>query len=354
MLDADFWRDKRVFLTGHTGFKGGWTARWLHMMGASIHGYSLAPESAPNLFDLAGIADICASSTIADIRDRGRLQSAIFAAEPDVVLHYAAQPLVVRGYLEPAETFDINVMGSVHLLEAVRRLGSRTVCIMVTSDKCYENPNDGVPLPETAAMGGADPYSASKGAAEIAIASWIRSFMSASSGPVVASVRAGNVIGGGDWAAKRLLPDAMRAFSCARPLEIRNPLATRPWQHVLEPVSGYLRLAETLAADRPIARHFNFGPDPDQIIPVHEVADIACTQWGDGARWVASDDRQDWEEGRELVLDISRAARDLGWRPRLSTSKAVQWTIDWWRVFLDAPGNLPGVCDAQIRAYRRD
>lgn len=351
MLDANFWRGKRVFLTGHTGFKGGWTVRWLHQMGAQVAGYSLPPDTQPNLFTLGDIEVCCVSSEFGDIRDGARLKKAVHDFAPDIVLHYAAQPLVGLSYEDPVGTFETNVMGAINLLEAVRGLPRETVCIMVTSDKCYENPNDGKPLDEDAPFGGADPYSASKGACEVAVSSWIRSFFSTPDTPVVASVRAGNVIGGGDWADKRLLPDAMGAFANGTPLIVRNPTATRPWQHVLEPISGYLLLTQRLAADRSLPLHFNFGPEPEQVIPVREVADIAVAHWGEGARWELAEVRQTWEEAHELVLDVSRAAKVLGWTPRLTTREAIHWTADWWRAHLADAQTLPVVCDAQIAAY---
>ena len=351
MLNAGFWNGKRVFLTGHTGFKGGWTVRWLRKMGAQIAGYSLPPDTQPNLFTLAGVESCCISSNFGDIRDAAQLKKAILDFEPDIVLHYAAQPLVGLSYTDPVGTFETNVMGALNLLEAVRGLPRETICIMLTSDKCYENPNDGNPLDEHAPFGGADPYSASKGACEVAISSWMRSFFSEDDSPVVATVRAGNVIGGGDWADKRLLPDAIRAFTRGEPLIVRNPTATRPWQHVLEPISGYLLLTQRLAGDRSIPLNFNFGPAPAQVIPVGQVADITVAHWGEGAVWKLAEVHQTWEEAHELVLDVTRAADVLGWTPRLTTREAIHWTVDWWRTYLANPAALPTTCDAQIDAY---
>lgn len=351
MLSVDFWKDKRVFLTGHTGFKGGWTARWLHLLGARVFGYSLDPITEPSMFVAAKVADVCERSTIADIRDTGRLEAEMADYNPDVVLHYAAQPIVRTSYQDPVETFSVNVMGTIHVMEAIRKLANTPICIIVTSDKCYENPNDGVPLAENAPMGGADPYSASKGACEITVSSWLRSFFSSKNSAIVATGRAGNVIGGGDWADMRLLPDAMKAFSSGRELEIRNPMATRPWQHVLEPISGYLLLVEQLANGSTCERHFNFGPYPDQIIPVSKVAEIAVKAWGKPAEVKISTSGQDWEEAVELVLDISLAEKQLGWTPRLTTKDAIEWTVEWWKAYLDAPEVICDVTDRQISAF---
>lgn len=351
MLDPAFWAGKRVFLTGHTGFKGSWTAHWLASMGAIVGGYSLAPDTSPSLYETTGVAAVCETSWIADIRDGVKLAQTIQDFAPDIVLHYAAQPLVKRGYDEPVDTFETNVMGTINLLEAVRALPSEVICITVTSDKCYENVNNGKALSEDAPMGGADPYSASKGACEIAISAWIRSYFQGDETPVVASVRAGNVIGGGDWADNRLLPDAMRAFAQGQDVIIRNPLATRPWQHVLEPVSGYLMLVERLAADRSLPQHWNFGPRPEDVLPVKNVIDFACDSWSGPAAAKITGTPQDWYEAHTLVLSSDLSQKHLGWAPRLSTQEAVAWTSAWYEAFYNDAATAAQITKRQIADF---
>lgn len=352
-VDPEFWSGKTVFLTGHTGFKGGWLSLWLNEMGAIVHGFALPPETDPSLFDVIGVARLCERSTFGDIRDSQQLRSAMVDARPDVVIHMAAQALVKPGYDRPVETFDTNVMGTIHVMEAVRRLPADTICLVVTSDKCYDNPNDGVPLREQDPMGGHDPYSASKGACEVAVASWRHSFFSKDGTPSLASARAGNVIGGGDWSGERLLPDAARAFSAGQSLVIRNPLATRPWQHVLEPLSGYLVLIQRIARDRSLAKGWNFGPIPAVSTPVSEIAEIAARVWSPEAQTEISKQKQDWSEAHALLLDSTAALRFLGWRPRLDVAAAVEMTMQWY-AYHDANGrdDMLNYSRAQLQTYR--
>lgn len=350
MARQDFWAGKRVFLTGHTGFKGGWLALWLSEMGAEVHGYSLAPDTTPNLFEMVDVAGFCASSTIGDIRDAAALNAAFDAAKPDIVLHLAAQAIVKTGYSDPVGTFDTNVMGTIHVMEAARRLAPGAVCLVVSSDKCYHNPNDGVPLREHDPLGGEDPYSASKGACEIAVQSWLHSFFAGDETPVLCSARAGNVIGGGDWSEARLLPDAARAFSGDAALVIRNPLATRPWQHVLEPLSGYLTLVEKLSADRSLPRSWNFGPIPAVDTSVEKVAAFAAEAWGGTARVEVSTNRQDWKEAVALMLDSTNALRRLDWMPQYDVPQAVGLTMGWYKAFAEG-ADMRALTLDQIRSY---
>lgn len=329
MIDTSFWKDRRVFLTGHTGFKGSWLALWLAQLGAKVDGYALAPETRPNLFDAANVAAVM-QSQIGDVRDAAKLADAIQAARPDVVFHLAAQSLVRTSYAKPRETFETNVLGTVNVLEAVRHCDTVRAVVVVTSDKCYENLERDHAYREGDALGGHDPYSASKACAELVTGAYRRSFFAATR-TGIASARAGNVIGGGDWAADRLLPDLVRAFGAGRAAQIRNPGAVRPWQHVLDPLAGYLILAERLcAAPETFAQAWNFGPDSGDVLPVREVADRMVALWGDGAAW-APDTAPQPHEARLLMLDAAKAREKLGWHPRLPVHEALEWTVRWYR-----------------------
>ena len=330
--DRAFWAGKSVFLTGHTGFKGAWLAAWLGTLGARVTGYALAPDAEPNLHRLMSGGG-CAESVIGDIRDQAALDAAMARANPDVVLHLAAQALVRPSYLQPVETLETNVIGTARVLEACRKIDAVRAVVVVTTDKCYENREWHWAYRENEALGGHDPYSASKACAEIVTSAWRRSFLSASAvRPVgLASARAGNVIGGGDWAEDRLLPDCARAFSAGASMGIRNPYSTRPWQHVLEPLSGYLMLAERLwAAPSDFADAWNFGPDSGEAADVASVVRRAAAGWGSGAAYevIGSDHRH---EAGFLAVDSSKARALLGWRPRLDTGSAINWTMDWYR-----------------------
>lgn len=324
-----FWQGKRVFLTGHTGFKGSWLSLWLQMLGADLTGYALAPPTQPNLFTLARLAGGMESVT-ADIRDRATLTEVMQAQQPEIIFHLAAQPLVRQSYREPIETLATNVLGSAHLLDAVRQTPGVRVVVMITSDKCYENREWLWGYRETDALGGHDPYSASKAAAELVIASYRRSFFG-SGETAVASTRAGNVIGGGDWAADRLVPDIMQAVMRGEPVVIRNPQATRPWQHVLEPLHGYLTLAEKLWQDGPaLAEAWNFGPNDDDVKPVAWLVDYITHRWGSGASW-RHDQTEQPHENTLLKLDCAKAKSRLHWQPRLDLATALDWIVAWFQ-----------------------
>jgi CDP-glucose 4,6-dehydratase len=330
VLNADFWRGKRVFLTGHTGFKGGWLALWLHRLGAEVTGYALAPPSDPSLFETAAVGDILAKSYIADVRDADTLFEAVRAAQPEIVFHLAAQPILRTSYREPVATFATNVMGTVHLLEALRGIDSLRAALVITSDKCYENREWAWGYRENEAMGGHDPYASSKGCAELVTAAYRRSFF-AGKPCAIASARAGNVIGGGDWAVDRLLPDLVRAFSTGQPVTLRNPGAIRPWQYVLEPLGGYLLLAERLyAGGAGYAGGWNFGPRDEDALSVSEVVTQVAARWGDGARW-SIDTALQPHEAHYLKLDCSLAHSRLGWKPRMNLDMTIQCTLDWYR-----------------------
>jgi CDP-glucose 4,6-dehydratase len=332
--DPAFWKGKRVLVTGHTGFKGSWLVMWLEALGATPLGLSLAPDTTPSLSEQAGL-EARFESVRCDIRDGERLGAAVRAFAPDIVLHLAAQTLVRRSYREAIYTFEANVMGTAHLLEAVRATPSIQAVVIVTTDKCYENNEWAWAYREIDPLGGYDPYSASKACAEILVSSWRRSFLSnaAAGGRQIAigSARAGNVIGGGDWAVDRLVPDCARAFAKGEPVVIRNPNATRPWQHVLEPLSGYLLLAERLWQDgEAFAEAWNFGPEAGDIQPVSWVLERLVREWGEGARWelVAGDHPH---EAGLLAVDAAKARARLHWRPRLSLKEALAWTASWYQ-----------------------
>lgn len=357
-VNPDFWRGKRVFITGHTGFKGSWLTLWLRQMGAEVTGYALAPKTTPNLFELARVGDDIVSH-IADIRDIAALKSALVACKPEIVFHLAAQPLVRRSYAEPRETYETNVMGTVNVLDAIRDTHSVRAALMVTSDKCYENGELGYShtgYRETDRMGGHDPYSNSKGCAELVTAAYRNSFFHpnqyAQHGVALASARAGNVIGGGDWCEDRLIPDFVRAIANQRPLRIRNPHATRPWQHVLEPLSGYLLLAEKLAAaGAPYSSAWNFGPADDEAYPVSWIAERITHLWGDGASWQL-DGSDHLHEATSLKLDSSKARAQLGWKCKLTLDESLVWLVEWYQHWHRANNlSLREVTTRQIAAY---
>ena len=348
-----FWRGRRVFLTGHTGFKGSWLALWLADMGAEVTGFALAPPTTPSLFDLARIDGLMVSNT-GDIRDQAAVIAALAAAKPEVVIHMAAQSLVRASYEAPAETYATNVMGTVHVLEAVRREGGAKAVVCVTSDKCYENRETDRPYREGDPMGGYDPYSSSKGCAELVASAYRRSFFAPAAltahGVGLATARAGNVIGGGDWANDRLVPDLMRAFSRGQRPLVRFPASIRPWQHVLEPLGGYLLLAERLwRGDAASADGWNFGPEPDDARPVGQVADRLAELWGGGARWERNGDQQP-HEAASLKLDWSKARAALGWRPKWTLDETLERTVAWHRAFA-AGGVARALTLEQIRVY---
>lgn len=346
-VDSTFWRGKRVFLTGHTGFKGSWLSLWLQSMGAAVQGYALEAPTAPALFNEARVAEGMAS-TIGDVRDLAALRACMQAFGPDIVIHMAAQSLVRRSYDDPVLTYSTNVMGTVHVLESARSCASVRAIVNVTTDKCYENREWEWGYREDEPMGGHDPYSNSKGCAELVTSAYRRSFFR--EGVALASARAGNVIGGGDWAKDRLVPDILRAIEEGRPVVIRSPHATRPWQHVLEPLSGYLCLAQHLWTDGPaFAAGWNFGPRDEDARPVHWIVEHLVQHWGEGASWQL-DSGSHPHEAHALKLDISKAAKHLRWQPRWALQDALNHIVAWhraWRSHLD----MHAVCLSQIAEY---
>jgi CDP-glucose 4,6-dehydratase len=335
-MDPEFWRSKRVLITGHTGFKGSWLALWLQRLGAEVTGFALAPPTTPSLFEAAGVA-AGMTSFVGDVRDLAALVRVVREFRPEVVLHLAAQSLVRASYESPVETYATNVMGTVHVLEAARQVSGVRVVVNVTTDKCYANQEWIWGYRENEPMGGRDPYSSSKGCAELVTAAYRDSFFAPSSagdyGVSLASARAGNVIGGGDWARDRLVPDVITAVAAGRPVLIRNPDAVRPWQHVLDPLAGYLRLAARLWTDpATTVGAWNFGPDADGARPVAWVVDAIVAGWGEGARW-ERDTRLQPHEANFLKLDSTKARSLLGWRPRLDTADAVEWVVSWHKAY---------------------
>jgi CDP-glucose 4,6-dehydratase len=345
--DPAFWRGRRVLLTGHTGFKGSWAMFWLRALGAEVTGLGLAPEGDRPLFVRLGL-DRESGHRVCDLRDPIAVDRLVAADPPEIVLHMAAQSLVRRGYAEPLATFATNVQGTGHLLDALGRARDLRAVLVVTSDKVYRNDDTGRRFRESDPLGGHDPYSASKAACEILVASWRSSFF-AKRGVALATARAGNVIGGGDVAADRLVPDFFRALDADRPLILRNPAATRPWQHVIEPIAGYLVQLEGLCADPGTAPALNFGPDEASLWPVARVVAQLIAACGRGS-WVQDGDPGP-REAAVLALDPTLAAAAIGWRPVLSTEEALAWTADFWRV-AGMGGDLARLCREQIDAYR--
>ncbi|MCW3004569.1 MAG: rfbG [Conexibacter sp.] len=332
--DARFWAGRRVLLTGHTGFKGAWLSLWLSELGAEVVGFSDAIPTDPSLFGLAGIRDDVEHLT-GDVRDAERVAAAVAQAEPEVIIHMAAQPMVRRSFRDPAETYAVNVMGTVNLLDAVRRApGGVRVVIVVTSDKCYENRNRVWGYREDEPMGGHDPYSSSKAAAELVTAAYRTSYFGDDGAPAVASARAGNVIGGGDWGEDRLVPDIFRAALAGAPIRIRNPDAVRPWQHVLNPLGGYLRLAECAWEDRAAAQGWNFGPQDSDARPVGWIVDRIAELW-DGPLQREVDPGPHPHEAHWLKLDSSLARARLGWEPCWDLATGLERTADWYRAYRD-------------------
>jgi CDP-glucose 4,6-dehydratase len=328
----EYWRDRRVLVTGHTGFKGAWLSLWLGRLGARVTGFALPPTTSPNLFTMAAIEGRI-DSQFGDVRDPAAVDAVIARSRPEVLFHLAAQSLVRRSYVDPVGTYATNVMGTAHILDAARRASGLRAIVVVTSDKCYDNREWWWPYREDEALGGHDPYSSSKGCAELVTAAWRRSFfLSDATKPVgLGSARAGNVIGGGDWAEDRLVPDCIRAFASGEPVVLRRPAAVRPWQHVLEPLSGYLSLAEHLSSDpQGFGEAWNFGPATDEARPVAWVVDRLSRFWGDGARWEPDRGTHPHEAGL-LQVDASKARARLGWTPRLSLEEGLQWAVDWYR-----------------------
>lgn len=355
MIDIfhDFYRGKRVLVTGHTGFKGSWLSIWLHELGAEVIGVAQDPFTERDNFVLSGIRQRIKADIRADIRDGERMKEIFHQYQPEIVFHLAAQPLVRLSYDIPVETYQTNVMGSINILEAIRATDSVKVGVMITTDKCYENREQIWGYRENEPMGGYDPYSSSKGAAEIAIASWRRSFFNPNDyekhGKSIASVRAGNVIGGGDWALDCIIPDCIKALEAGKPIEIRSPKAIRPWQHVLEPLSGYMLLVQKMW-DEPVkyCEGWNFGPKAESITNVWDVASMVIENYGSGELKDLSDPNA-LHEAKLLMLDISKAKFQLGWEPRMSLDKCIQLVVDWYKRYKEEDAYT--LCVEHIEKY---
>jgi len=348
-VNSKFWKGKKVFLTGHTGFKGSWMSIWLYQMGAIVKGYSLKPNTNPSLFDLANIKDLL-TSEIGDIRDFNQLKKSMMDFEPHILIHMAAQPLVRLSYKEPIETYTTNVIGTVNVLEAARSCKNLKSIVSVTTDKCYENMEWDWAYRENEPMGGHDPYSSSKGCAELVTAAYRNSFFFNENSPALASARAGNVIGGGDWATDRLIPDTLKAFNIGEIVKVRNPLAVRPWQHVLEPISGYLMLAESLYLEgNKYEGAWNFGPNEDDCKNVEWILNQMVRIWGDGVSWQLDNNPQP-HEATYLKLDCSKAKIHLKWKPKWAIYEALQKIHDWNYAFV-SNGDILERCKKEIEEY---
>ena len=354
-IDSTFWNGRRVLLTGHTGFKGSWLALWLYQLGAEVHGVGLAPDTNPSLFYQLDLAKKLSRHHLLDIRDSAALASLVVSCKPEVVLHLAAQPLVRRSYRDPLGTWATNVQGSLHLLEALKLLRHHCAVVMVTTDKVYENQEWDYGYRETDRLGGHDPYSASKAAAELAIASWRSSFCGPDSNQTphlaIATARAGNVIGGGDWADDRIIPDAMRSLGAGEAISVRRPEATRPWQHVLEPLGGYLHLAEKLAAgEDAFSSAFNFGPALEANRSVLELVEAVLSHWP--GSWQDLSDPSELHEAGRLHLQIDKAHHQLDWQPCWTFNQTIERTVAWYRAVHDGASALE-CCLADLQAYQR-
>ena len=347
-VTPQFWQNKRVLLTGHTGFKGAWMSLWLHSMGAKVQGFALEPPTTPSLFAEAEIGKLI-KSTIGDVRDLAAVSKVVKEFKPEIVFHMAAQPLVRYSYDAPLETYATNVMGTAHLLESIRAIDSVRAVVNITTDKCYENREWVWGYREDEPMGGYDPYSSSKACSELVTSAYRQSFLD-KAGIAVATARAGNVIGGGDWAKDRLVPDVLRAFSDKQPVSIRNPNSIRPWQHVIEPLSGYLLLAEKCCAEpKAFSQAWNFGPRDDDAKPVGWIVETMANKWSKEAAW-SFDEGPHPHEAHYLKLDISKARQMMGWVPRWSLDQALDNVIEWHHAWLQRR-DVREVCLKQIERY---
>ena len=347
---ANFYSCKKVLVTGHTGFKGGWLTAWLKLLGAEVIGFALPPETQPNLYTAAGIGEHMVT-VFGDIRNLAAVSALFTQNEPEIIIHNAAQALVRRSYREPVETYATNVMGTVNVLEAARHAKSVRAVVVVTSDKCYENRGSSYGYNEADAMGGHDPYSSSKGAAELVTAAYRGSFFKNSDGAAVASARAGNVIGGGDWSEDRLVPDIVRGILSGEPVVIRHPESIRPWQHVLEPVRGYILLAQRLCEQgQSYAEPWNFGPRSEDAVAVAQVAKQMIARWGKGQLKMEADPAAP-HEAETLRLNCEKSRKRLGWEPALTLDQALDWTIDWYRAYHEDPRSATSLTKTQIQRY---
>lgn len=348
-VNPEFWKNKKVYLTGHTGFKGSWMSLWLQEMGAVVKGFSLFPYTSPNLFEEAHVFEGM-QSEIGDIRDLPLITKSIVDFDPDILIHMAAQPLVRLSYSQPVETYATNVMGTLHVLEAARKCKNLKSIVAITTDKCYENKEWPWGYRENEAMGGHDPYSSSKGCCELLIASYRNSFFSTANTPSLASVRAGNVIGGGDWSEDRLIPDILKAFEKTEPVIVRNPLSTRPWQHVLEPLSGYLVLAEELYNNGDhFAGGWNFGPKDEDCQSVEKILNTMIKTWGDGASWQLDANNNPHEAGF-LKLDCSKASQELKWVPQWNLEFTLKSIVNWHKAWINN-ADMKEECLKEIELY---
>lgn len=351
-IDFDFYRGKRVFVTGHTGFKGTWLCRILVKAGAEVTGYSLSAPTQPNLFELAGLEGHM-TSVIGDIRDRDALHDAFNRAQPEIVLHLAAQPIVRDSYKDPVYTYETNVMGTVNILECVRNSSCVRSFLNVTTDKVYYNNEWPWGYRENEPLDGFDPYSNSKSCSELVTHSYLNSFFAADSAPAISTARAGNVIGGGDFANDRIIPDCVRAAQKKEPIIVRNPHSTRPYQHVLEPLFAYLMIAQRQYEDKHFAGWYNVGPDECDCVTTGELTDLFCRTWGDGASWINQAEANAPHEANFLKLDCSKIKTVFGWHPRWHMEEAIQKTVEWSRVWLSG-GNIPAEMDRQIAVYMEE
>ena len=350
-VDASFWKGKKVYLTGHTGFKGSWLSLWLQNVGALVKGYSLDVNTQPALFSQANVTEEM-ESEIGDIRNLEQLTKSMVSFSPDILIHMAAQPLVRLSYQEPVDTYTTNVIGTVNVLEAARKCTNLKAIVSVTTDKCYENKEWEWGYRENEPMGGHDPYSSSKGCAELVTSAYRRSFFSSGDTASLASARAGNVIGGGDWAEDRLIPDILRAFEKSEPVVIRNPLSTRPWQHVLEPLSGYLVLAQELFLNGDnFAEGWNFGPKDEDCKPVSWILDTMVTYWGNNASWNLDKNNNPHEAGF-LKLDCSKASNRLKWNPKWNLEFTLKSIVDWHKLYTNG-GDIKKQCLKEINIYSK-
>lgn len=348
-VNPSFWKGKKVFLTGHTGFKGSWLSIWLVHMGALVKGYALQPITSPSLFKISGIGNDMISE-VGDIRDLDKMSKSITEFNPDIIIHMAAQPLVRYSYSNPVETYSTNVLGTVNLLEASRDCNNLKSIVVVTTDKCYENKEWHWGYRENEPMGGHDPYSSSKGCAELVTSAYRQSFFNDINKPSIATARAGNVIAGGDWSEDRLVPDILKAFEAGETVVIRNPKATRPWQHVLEPLSGYLVLAEALYLEgKPFAQAWNFGPNDEDCKSVQWMLDKMVDKWGDGASWTLDSNNNPYE-ATFLKLDCSKARNELGWQPKWDLENTLDFIIKWHKKYLQS-ASLKDECLKEIIKY---